>query len=63
MSVPFEVYESYEEEVEYEYRILNVTLINNGINAAVNMSGLDADQMERYTIILGLKGNKPDVFN
>ena len=63
VSVPYEVYESYEEEVEYEYKILNTTLVNNGIQATVNAAGFSADQMERYLLILGLKGNKPDIFN
>ena len=36
VSVPYQEYESYEVEVEYEYYILNTTLTNNGIQAAVN---------------------------
>lgn len=61
--VPYQVYESYEVEVEYEYHILNTTLTNNGIQAAVNASGLDEEQLERYGVILNLKGNKPDIFD
>ena len=52
----------YEVEVEYEYYILNVTLTNHGISAAVNALGLNADQMQRYTLLLETQGNKPDLF-
>ena len=57
-------YESYqyEVEVEYEYYILNVTLTNNGISAAVNALELTDEQLERYAILLQTQGNKPDVF-
>ena len=63
VSVPYEVYESYEVEVEYEYYILNTTLTNNGISAAVNSVGLTDDQLERYSVLVSLKGNKPDIFD
>ena len=62
VSVPYEVYESYEVEVEYEYKILNTTLTNNGISAAVSALNLTQDQMERYTLLLETRGNKPDIF-
>ena len=62
VSVPYQVYESYEVEVEYEYKILNTTLTNNGISAAVGASGLTQDQMERYNLLLETRGNKPDIF-
>lgn len=62
VSVPYQVYESYEVEVEYEYKILNTTLTNNGIYAAVGASGLTQDQMERYNLLLETRGNKPDIF-
>ena len=52
----------YEVEVEYEYYILNVALTNHGISAAVNALGLNADQMQRYTLLLETQGNKPDLF-
>ena len=48
--------------MEYEYYILNVTLTNHGISAAVNALGLNADQMQRYTLLLETQGNKPDLF-
>ena len=52
----------YEVEVEYEYYILNVTLTNGSIQAAVDALGLTADQLERYQILLETKGNKPYIF-
>ncbi len=62
VQVPYQVYESYEVEVEYEYHILNTTLINNGIQAAVNAAGLTTEQQTRYNILLQTQGNKPDIF-
>ena len=59
---PYQVYESYEVEVEYEYYILNTTLSNNGIQAAVNALGLSDEQQRRYAILLEMRGNKPDIF-
>lgn len=57
-------YESYtyEVEVEYEYYILKVTLSNNGIQAAVNALNLSEEQLQRYAILLEMRGNKPDIF-
>ena len=57
-------YESYtyEVEVEYQYYILNVTLSNNGIQAAVNDLNLSEEQLQRYAILLEMRGNKPDIF-
>lgn len=62
VSVPYQVYESYEVEVEYEYYILNTTLTNNGIQAAINAIGLNEEQLRRYAILLEMRGNKPDIF-
>ncbi len=53
---------TYEVEVEYDYYILNTTLTNNGIQAAVNALGLTDEQLQRYAVILEMKGNKPDIF-
>lgn len=53
---------TYEVEVEYEYYILNVTLTNHGISVAINALGLNADQMQRYTLLLETQGNKPELF-
>ena len=46
----------------YDYYILNVTLTNEGIQAAVDALDLTVDQIRRYEVIVELKGNKPDVF-
>lgn len=62
--IPVGHYESYEYEVEveYDYYILNTTLTNYGISAAVNALNLTEDQMQRYMILLETRGNKPDIF-
>lgn len=52
----------YEEEEEYEYYILNTTLTNNGVAAAIPYLNLTADQLQRYALLLETLGNKPDVF-
>ena len=52
----------YEEEEEYEYYILNTTLTNNGVAAAIPHLNLTADQLQRYALLLETLGNKPDVF-
>lgn len=57
----YESYE-YEVEVEYEYYILNTTLTNNGVAAAIPYLNLTADQLHRYALLLETLGNKPDVF-
>lgn len=62
--IPVGHYESYEYEVEveYDYYILNTTLTNHGISAAMNALNLTEDQMQRYMILLETRGNKPDIF-
>lgn len=50
--------ETTEDEEEYEYYILYVTLRNKGFGA-VALENLDEEQKERYTATLSLKGNKP----
>lgn len=52
----------YEEEEEYEYYILNTTLTNDGVAAAIPHLNLTADQLQRYALLLETLGNKPDVF-
>ena len=52
----------YDVEVEYDYHILNVTLTNRGISAAINTLGLNRSQMERYNILMETRGNKPEIF-
>ena len=53
--------DTWEDEEEYEYQILYVTLRNKG-TGTIAMGELTAEQKERYTAILSLKGNKPDLF-
>lgn len=56
-----ETYE-YEVEVEYNYYILNVKLVNNGLAMVIGNSGLSDDEMERYALLLQMKGNRPYLF-
>ncbi len=55
-------YESYEVEVEYDYKILNVTLMNNSVDYVARSIGLSSDQLERYEILLETYGNKRYLF-
>ena len=59
----FDNHEYYETQEEYEYKILNVSLSNNGIQAAVDSFGLNIGDMQRYQVMVELKGNKPYVFD
>lgn len=52
----------YEVEVEYEYYILNVTLQNYGLGSVIRSSGLSADQLERYEVLLETLGNRSYLF-
>ena len=52
--------ESYEEE--YEYYILNVTLINRGTDYVARNSGWNDDQLDRYEVTLECRGNRDDLF-
>lgn len=55
--------EEYEVQVPYNYYILNVTLKNNNLGHVITESGgMDADQQERYALLLQTKGNKADLF-
>ena len=50
--------EEYEVQVPYDYYILNVTLKNNNLGHVITESGgMDADQQERYALLLQTKGN------
>ena len=49
-------------EVEYEYRILKVTLENYSIDGVAEMIGLDDEEMQRYQLLWETKGNKPYLF-
>ncbi len=53
---------TYDVQVEYDYYILNTTLNNHGISAAVSALNLTDEQLERYQILLETQGNKPDIF-
>ena len=53
---------TYDVQVEYDYYILNTTLTNHGISAAVSALNLTGEQLERYQILLETQGNKPDIF-
>ena len=52
---------TYTETVEYEWHILNITLVNHGIEA-VAVSNLDAEQLEMFYILMSTKGNRPELF-
>ncbi len=52
--------DSYEEE--YEYYILNVTLINRGVDYVTRNSGWNDDQLSRYEVTLECRGNRDDLF-
>lgn len=52
----------YEVEVEYEYYILNVTLRNYGLGNVIRSSGLSADQLARYEVLLETLGNRSYLF-
>ena len=52
--------DSYEEE--YEYYILNVTLINRGVDYVARNSGWNDDQLGRYEVTLECRGNRDDLF-
>ena len=54
---------TYEVDVEYDYYILKTTLTNHGISAAVNALSLTEEQLERYSILLETRGNKPNIFS
>lgn len=50
------------EEEDYEYYILKVKLRNKGLNSVISNSSLSEDDMERYSILLQTRGNRPDIF-
>ncbi len=63
VQVPYQSYESYQVEEDYEYYILNVTLVNHGVDyVARNKMNLTADQLQRYEILLETFGNKKYLF-
>lgn len=53
---------TYQVTVQYEYRILNVTLLNRGVDYVARNSGLTDDQLQRYEVTLECRGNRDDLF-
>lgn len=53
---------TYQVTVQYEYKILNVTLLNRGVNYVARNSGLTDDQLQRYEVTLECRGNRDDLF-
>ena len=53
---------TYQVTVQYEYKILNVTLLNRGVDYVARNSGLTDDQLQRYEVTLECRGNRDDVF-
>lgn len=53
---------TYQVTVQYEYKILNVTLLNRGMDYVARNSGLTDDQLERYEVTLECRGNRDDLF-
>ena len=53
---------TYQVTVQYEYKILNVTLLNRGVDYVARNFGLSDDQLERYEVTLECRGNRDDLF-
>lgn len=53
---------TYQVTVQYEYKILNVTLLNRGVDYVARNSGLTDDQLQRYEVTLECRGNQDDLF-
>lgn len=53
---------TYQVTVQYEYKILNVTLLNRGVDYVARNSGLIDDQLQRYEVTLECRGNRDDLF-
>lgn len=53
---------TYQMTVQYEYKILNVTLLNRGVDYVARNSGLTDDQLQRYEVTLECRGNRDDLF-
>ena len=52
---------TYEVEVQYEWRILNITLLNFGIDS-VARGMLSGNDLDRYDILQETQGNRPELF-
>ena len=53
---------TYQVTVQYEYKIINVTLLNRGVDYVARNSGLTDDQLQRYEVTLECRGNRDDLF-
>ena len=53
---------TYQVTVQYEYKILNVTLLNRGVDYVARNFGLTDDQLQRYEVTLDCRGNRDDLF-
>ena len=53
---------TYQVTVQYEYKILNVTLLNRGVDYVARNSGLTDNQLQRYEVTLECRGNRDDLF-
>lgn len=53
---------TYQVTVQYEYKILNVTLLNRGVDYVARNSGLTDDQLQCYEVTLECRGNRDDLF-
>ena len=53
---------TYQVTVQYEYKILNVTMLNRGVDYVARNSGLTDDQLQRYEVTLECRGNRDDLF-
>ena len=53
---------TYQVTVQYEYKILNVTLLNRGVDYVARNSGLTNNQLQRYEVTLECRGNRDDLF-
>ena len=61
VTVSYDALESYEDEVEYEYKIMDITLTGQAITDYAK-EVLTEDQMERYKLLILTKGNKEELF-
>ena len=53
---------TYQVTVQYEYKILNVTLLNRDVDYVARNYGLTDEQLQRYEVTLECRGNRDDLF-
>ena len=53
---------TYMETVEYKYKILNVKLVNISLGTVISQQGISEEQLERYQILMEMKGNRAYLF-